>query len=249
MLHKGLYELLEKEVCLRNNVEEISLLKPDPLLVASRNPDEYKALICALYAYGNAQAIVRFLNTLDFDALHCDEDTIRTRLNASYYRFQCALDTQEFFITLSRLKKQMSLETLFLQGYQQNHDVMQGLKVLIEALYDSNHYRSKGYEFLLGQIPKKPYISPYKRWHMYLRWMVRKDCLDLGLWKGINRSDLLIPLDVHTFRLGRKFELIQQKTYNFKAVLELTEQLKQFDASDPIKYDFALYRLGQEKKA
>lgn len=83
---------------------------------------------------------------------------------------------------------------------------------------------------------------------MYLRWMVRKDYLDLGLWTDVERSDLLMPLDVHTFKMGQKLGLISQKSYGFKAVLELTEKLKVFDVSDPVKYDFALYRLGQERK-
>ena len=248
ILHKRLYTFLEEQVTLRNRVDEISLLRPDPLLIASSKPDEYRALVCALYAYGNVNAIVRFLLSLDFTSLDDDEEKIVQTLANSYYRFQSALDTQAFFITLSRVKKQTTLEALFLQGYQKKCDVMDGLKELIEALYDAHSYRSKGYEFLLGKIPNKPYNSPYKRWHMYLRWMVRKDCLDLGLRQGVSCSDLLMPLDVHTFRVGKKLGLITQKAYNFKAVLELTDQLKKLDEHDPIKYDFALYRLGQEKK-
>lgn len=245
---KEIQTLLEHESILRNRHGELSTDKPDPLLVAARNLDEYRALICALYAYGNAHAIVSFLQNLNFSLLDASEERIREELSSSYYRFQTPLDTQEFFITLSRLKKISSLEALFKQGYETNHDVMDGLKTLIIALYEINSYRSKGYQFLLGKIPKRPHTSPYKRWHMYLRWMVRKDCLDLGLWSGINRSDLLMPLDVHTFEMGKKLGLISQKRYGFKAVLELTESLKLFDAKDPVKYDFALYRLGQERK-
>jgi uncharacterized protein (TIGR02757 family) len=114
-------------------------------------------------------------------------------------------------------------------------------------LYDINLYRSRGYQFLLGTIPQANPHSPYKRWHMYLRWMVRKDHLDLGLWHGVDTKDLLIPLDTHTFALGKKLGLIQRKSYDFKAVLELSQALQKIDPSDPVKYDFALYRLGQEK--
>jgi uncharacterized protein (TIGR02757 family) len=243
-----LQALLEREVITRNTQKELTFDKPDPLLIASMEPNEYKALICALYAYGNAHAIISFLQSLDFSLLDMPEKTIREKLSSSYYRFQTPLDTQELFVTLSSLKKVTSLHTLFQQGYQQRRDVMDGLKTLIEALYDVNAYRSKGYQFLLGKIPRRPYASPYKRWHMYLRWMVRKDYLDLGLWTDVERSDLLMPLDVHTFKMGQKLGLISQKSYGFKAVLELTEKLKVFDVSDPVKYDFALYRLGQERK-
>jgi uncharacterized protein (TIGR02757 family) len=125
---------------------------------------------------------------------------------------------------------------------------MDGLCSLITFLYDINTYRSRGYQFLLGKIPQKNNHSPYKRWHMYLRWMVRKDCLDLGLWKHVRTQDLLMPLDTHTFRIGKKLGLITRSTYDFKAVLELTQACQKFDKNDPVKFDFALYRLGQEKR-
>jgi uncharacterized protein (TIGR02757 family) len=82
---------------------------------------------------------------------------------------------------------------------------------------------------------------------MFLRWMVRSDEIDLGLWSKIDKKDLLMPLDTHTFKVSQKLGLLKRKTYDMKAVLELTETLKGFDSLDPIKYDFALYRLGQEK--
>lgn len=242
-----LYALLEHEVAQRNHHEEISLHKPDPLLVASRYREEFSALICALFSYGNVHAIVGFLQSLDFSLLEKDEETIRTTLASHYYRFQTAHDVQELFITLSRLKKQSSLEAEFMRGYVRQCDVMEGLKGLIACLYDINAYRSKGYAFLLGKIPKAPYTSPYKRWHMFLRWMVRRDCLDFGLWQEVSSAHLLMPLDVHTFNVGKRLGLIERKTYDFKAVLELTHHLRAFDAHDPVKYDFALYRIGQEK--
>lgn len=82
---------------------------------------------------------------------------------------------------------------------------------------------------------------------MFLRWMVRKDCLDMGLWQSFDKKDLLIPLDTHTFKTARRLGLLKRKTYDLKAVLQLTDRLKSFCKEDPIKYDFALYRLGQEK--
>jgi uncharacterized protein (TIGR02757 family) len=244
---KALYERLEAEVLRRNCCDEISPLSPDPLLIASRYKDEYSALVCALFAYGNVRAIVRFLEALDFSLLESSQECIRNELTL-YYRFQSVRDVQEFFITLSCLKqKHISLERLFLEGYMKHHNVMDGLQSLIGYLYDANPYRSKGYQFLLSKIPSLPLSAPYKRWHLYLRWMVRKDCLDLGLWQGVSSRDLLMPLDVHTFNVGKKLGLITHSRYDFKAVMNLTEALRTFDNNDPVKYDFALYRLGQER--
>ncbi len=245
--HNLLYERLEHEVAKRNSLDELCVEKPDPLWIATLYKDEFIALICALFAYGNARSIVKFLQTLDFSLLEKEESTIRASLGTHYYRFQTSYDTQELFLTLCQAKQHGSLEALFLEGYVRNKSVMDGLKTLISYLYDINPYRSKGYEFLLGKVPQNRITSPYKRWHMFLRWMVRHDNLDLGLWQGVDKGDLLIPLDVHTFNVSKKLGLISHLRYDFKAVLELTQKLKEFDINDPVKYDFALYRIGQEK--
>ncbi|MCF6173071.1 MAG: TIGR02757 family protein [Campylobacteraceae bacterium] len=243
----GVRKLLDSEVKKRDSKDELSLQRADPLLVAYKYKDEYISLICAMYAYGNANLIVKFLSSLDFSLLDTSRQEIVKNLNDKYYRFQSRKDTQELFITLNKIKKTTSLQKVFLEGYQKNYDVMEGIYKLIEMIYDANPYRSRGYEFLIGKIPKKNPTSPYKRWHMYLRWMVRDDNLDMGLWSGIKIEDLLIPLDTHTFKIGQKLGLVKRKTYDFKAVVELTNSLKKLDKKDPIKYDFALYRIGQEK--
>ena len=82
---------------------------------------------------------------------------------------------------------------------------------------------------------------------MFLRWMVRKDNIDMGLWSGVDKRDLIMPLDTHTFNVSKRLGLLKRKTYDLASAIELTETLKGFDESDPLKYDFALYRLGQEK--
>ncbi|WP_420580220.1 TIGR02757 family protein [Reichenbachiella sp.] len=88
--------------------------------------------------------------------------------------------------------------------------------------------------------------SACKRLNMFLRWMVRTDDrgVDFGLWKQIRSDQLLIPLDVHVGRVARQLGLLKRKQNDWKAVLELTTQLKQFDSSDPIRYDFALFGMG-----
>ncbi len=235
-------KMLKDEAKKRNSLDELSEDKPDPLMVAKRYNDEYIALICALFSYGNAKLIVKFLDSLEFGVLESDEVITMKQ----YYRFQSNEDVIELFKTMRLLKKCTSIEKQFCKGYDSSGSIMDGLNSIISLIYDLNPYRSRGYEFLIGKIPTIKSKSPYKRWQMYLRWMVRDDNLDMGLWSGVSKKDLLVPLDTHTFKLGRHYGLIERKSYDFKAVLELTESFKKIDKDDPVKFDFALYRLGQE---
>ncbi|MEG2759525.1 MAG: DUF2400 family protein, partial [Rikenellaceae bacterium] len=70
---------------------------------------------------------------------------------------------------------------------------------------------------------------------------------DFGLWREIPTSALYIPLDVHAGNVGRNLELLSRKQNDWKAVLELTENLRRFDVDDPIKYDYALFGVGVNK--
>ncbi|BAF72533.1 TIGR02757 family protein [Sulfurovum sp. NBC37-1] len=239
---------LDKEVSQRNSLTELSYDRPDPLLVASKYRDESIALVCALFGYGNAGQIVKFLESLDFSLLEVPENKIRSSLSGHYYRFQKSEDVAALFIALKRLKEHNSIENIFYQGYQREGNILDGLWHFIETLKELQPYSSQGYDFLTGRLPKRVNSAgTYKRYMMYLRWMVRDDRLDMGLWTKIDKKDLLMPLDTHTFKMSRKLGLLKRKSYDMKAVMELTEQFKQWDSEDPIKYDFALYRLGQEK--
>jgi len=117
-----------------------------------------------------------------------------------------------------------------------------------------NHFRS--YFFSLPDFPRraiKHISSPTqkstcKRLNMFLRWMVRKDnCgVDFGIWNTIRPADLICPCDVHVDRVARHFGLIERKQTDWQTAVELTQHLKEFDAEDPVKYDFALFGLGVE---
>jgi len=119
-----------------------------------------------------------------------------------------------------------------------------------------NHFRA--YFFSLEDFPRrtiKHISSPKqkstcKRLNMFLRWMVRKDnCgVDFGLWNTIPTSALVCPCDVHVDRVSRRLGLIKRKQTDWLTAVELTEKLKEFDANDPVKYDFALFGLGVEEK-
>ncbi|HET6243070.1 MAG: TIGR02757 family protein [Bacteroidetes bacterium] len=86
--------------------------------------------------------------------------------------------------------------------------------------------------------------SAAKRINMFLRWMVRKDRVDFGIWKSIQPSQLICPLDVHTGNVSRKLGLLTRSQNDWKAAEQLTESLLLFDPIDPVKYDFALFGLG-----
>lgn len=239
--------LLDAEVETRNSLSELSLEKPDPLLIASQHKNESIALICALFAYGNAGQIVKFLSSLDFSLLDESEETIKKTLSSHYYRFQKPEDVIALFIALKRIKEQESIEDLFYEGYRKEHNILDGLWYFIETLQRVYPQHTQGYRFLIGSLPKKSSSAgTYKRYMMYLRWMVRKDELDMGLWSKIDKKDLLMPLDTHTFQTARKLGLLKRRSYDMKAAIELTENFKKWDINDPVKYDFALYRMGQE---
>jgi uncharacterized protein (TIGR02757 family) len=91
--------------------------------------------------------------------------------------------------------------------------------------------------------------SACKRLNLALRWLVRKGPVDLGLWKSLKPSALYIPLDVHVGRTARKLSLLQRRSNDKKAVIELTEKLRVFCPEDPVKYDFALFGIGIEESS
>ena len=252
---ENIKQLLDNEVTLRNNIDELSVNNPDPLMIAKKNNDEYIALICALFSYGNAKQIVKFLNSLDFNLLNHSDDDIKKALQNHYYRFQNHEDISAFFIAIKKLKKKKSLEQIFKTGYDLNNDVLEGISKIIQSVLEVYEYYSEGYKFLLGSPPKRDKNgnikhkgnSPYKRYNMFLRWMVRKDNLDMGLWKNVNTKDLILPLDTHTFKVSQKLGLLNRKTYDLESAILITKSLKKFNNEDPIQYDFALYRIGQEK--
>jgi len=99
-------------------------------------------------------------------------------------------------------------------------------------------------------IPTPIRKSACKRLNLFLRWMVRSDDkgVDFGLWRSLKSSRLICPLDVHAGRVARSIGLITGKTNNWQTALELTKALEKLDPRDPVKYDFALFGLGEEGK-
>jgi len=139
-----------------------------------------------------------------------------------------------------------SLETAFSDHLNKSDDTVEG------ALIGFHNYF-----FSLADAPqrtRKHVATPErksscKRLNMFLRWMVRSHGdVDFGLWKKIKPRQLICPLDVHVERVARSLGLLERKQVDWLAAVELTNRLKVFDSSDPVKYDFALFGMGVMEK-
>jgi len=140
-----------------------------------------------------------------------------------------------------------NMENLFLSQKEKECNVWKGFYLLREEMAKANkgeysiHVSNAGEENENG--------SACKKFNLALRWLVRKDTVDIGLWKKIKPADLYIPLDVHVARTARKIGLLERKSNDKKAVVMLTEKLRELCPQDPVKYDFALFGAGLSSSA
>ncbi len=105
--------------------------------------------------------------------------------------------------------------------------------------------RRRGRRGLLHLLPDAGGAGACKRWNLYLRWMVRgPDQVDLGLWRGVPRAALMVPLDTHVARIGRCLGLTGRRDLSWRTAEEITRSLRLIDPADPVRYDFALCHLG-----
>jgi len=105
-----------------------------------------------------------------------------------------------------------------------------------------------------GRLPKRPGVcyffprpsagSACKRLNLYLRWMVRRDAVDLGVWTEVSPAKLIVPLDTHVIRLGRCLRLTRYASPGWKMAADITASLRQLDPSDPVRFDFSLCHVG-----
>lgn len=149
----------------------------------------------------------------------------------------------------------------FLSWYYKQHDSLEhAFSIGLSPASETVEEGLKQFHRLFFSLPDAPTRtrkhvatparnSACKRLNMYLRWMVRRDDkgVDFGLWKKISPAQLVCPCDVHVERVARSLGLISRKGSSWQTALELTENLRKFDAQDPVKYDFALFGLGIEE--
>jgi uncharacterized protein (TIGR02757 family) len=139
-----------------------------------------------------------------------------------------------------------SLEALFVKGGQRHDTIKNPLehftKEIRQRAVQLAPTRQKSMPFLL---PSPESGSACKRLNMYLRWMVRPaDGIDLGVWKNVPPSKLVMPLDTHVARIARYIDLTERATVNWQMAEEITGRLRTFDPEDPVRYDFSLCRTG-----
>lgn len=144
----------------------------------------------------------------------------------------------------------------FLQNHYSNFESLEDAFLLDGKFVDVEssliHFREYFFDHPFAPDRTKKHIasparkSTCKRLNMFLRWMVRQDDkgVDFGIWNRIKVEALMMPLDVHVERHGRNLGLLKRKQRDWRAVQELTGNLKKLDPSDPVKYDFALFGMG-----
>ncbi len=198
---------------------------------------EFIAFTAACFAYGNVKAIQKFLSQY-FEYAGTNPLELNCEVNNQlYYRFQKADDIAEY----SRLMKAIynnhgSLEQFFVDcGVTSIYDCDKAIRKIHEL-----STKTHGIKFLMP-IPKQ---SASKRLYMFLRWMIRKDNIDLGLWDIIDKSELYMPADTHILRMATNLGIISENSKGKKAVDEVTKYFRELNNDDPAKYDFALSRLG-----
>ena len=251
-MEKNLKASLDEKVNLYNHID---FIKDDPVsiphLFTKKQDIEIAGFFAAIFSWGNRTTIINKSKELlqlmdyaphDFCLQHTSIDL--KKLEGFKHRTFTATDLLYFIEFFNfQYSHHDSLEIAFTNGMHNNDVTIEnGLK----GFYN--------YFFSLPDIPertKKHIASPEKnssckRLNMFLRWMVRdaKRGVDFGLWKSIGTHQLLIPLDVHVERTARELGLLSTPQRNWKSVLELTENLRNLDPIDPVKYDFALFGLS-----
>jgi len=226
-----------------------AFVSPDPLEVVYRYEDardrEVAGLIAACLAYGRVAQILRNLHAL-LDALG-PSPAARIRREgacalagapAFRHRWTDAQEMAAFLDAIAQaLRQHGSLEACFLAHSSANDAHTLGA---LEGF--TRELRSGGPPNSLLSAPEKG--SACKRLHLYLRWMVRRDEVDPGCWTGVPPRALLIPLDTHMHRLARGLGLTRRNQANLGTTLEVTDAFRRINPEDPLKYDFALTRLG-----
>jgi uncharacterized protein (TIGR02757 family) len=140
--------------------------------------------------------------------------------------------------------------------YRKHNTLEQLFALKSGSLFDGIvHFRQVMFDAAVPQGTSKHLADPSagsaaKRINMYLRWMVRNDArkIDFGIWKSISMANLMIPLDVHSGGVARKLGILQRKQDDWRAVEELTGFLRQLDAADPVRFDYALFGMGVNEK-
>jgi uncharacterized protein (TIGR02757 family) len=248
-----LKEFLDEKVELYNRPSFIEL---DPISIPhrySKKEDiEISGFLAATIAWGNRKMILKnadrmmaLLNDSPFDFIMNSDEQDLERIEGFVHRTFNSLDLIYFLKALKNIyKTKGGLESIF-----NEHKPDESLKTSIHNFY------MLFFELPHSKNTERHVSDPFKgsaakKLNMFLRWMVRSDNhgVDFGIWKKISPSKLYIPLDLHSGNTARSLGLLKRKQNDWKAVEELNSVLSEFDPSDPVKYDFALFGIGVNEK-
>lgn len=203
------------------------------------------SFIAALFSYGNIKNILNFLNKLlenfQFEPYYFIKNKNHTK-NINY-RFQNNNDINDLLSWINLIiLKYGNIDNYFYKVYQNSSN---SIVELLDKIYlDFNNYLenqkiqiSHGLKFLINSPYRK---STCKRLLMFLRWNVRKDNIDLGIFNFIKPRELLYPMDIHLLKIAKYFNIVEKKQPSFDIALEFTEYMKKYDRDDPVKYDYSL---------
>ena len=226
------------------------LIEPDPLMFVyqyKNNGDrEAVALISACFAYGNVKQIIKNLTGIFGVMGSSPRKYILAKTKQDFkkdfknfkYRFTTPEELVNFLCAIKNiLEKENSLENLFYKFY------LEGKKDFLFAL--NNFCKTlRSFGNVKSLVPDPDKKSALKRINLFLRWCVRKDNVDCGLWHKIQTECLIVPLDVHMHRNARALGLTKRNQTDMKTALEISCSLAKFCKKDPIKYDFCITRFG-----
>lgn len=251
-----LADLLDSKAALYNNKQ---FIETDPICIPhmfTKKADiEITGLFAAVFAWGQRPTIINKCKELirrmdnaphDFIINHTDKH-LQQLIGFKHRTFN---DTDLLYF-VSFLKHWYSthktLETAFSKGLnKQDENIEHALNYFRRTFFSMEHVPQRTQKHVSS--PKQN--SACKRINMYLRWMIRHDRngVDFGIWKNIKPAQLVCPIDVHVQRVALKLGLLQSTKSNWQAAIELTNNLKKFSPTDPVKYDFALFGLGVFEK-
>ena len=241
--------LLEKLYTTYNRPE---FIHPDPLEFLHLYPEtvdrEIVGFIASSLAYGRVAQILKSISCI-LDKMvpspskfleRASRLSLEREFSCFKHRFTTSEEIVDFLIAIQKvIKVNGSLHKCFLKYYDHDDsDVIRSLELFVHEIKAHLSIRENS----LLPCPEKR--SACKRLHLFLRWMVRKDAVDPGGWDEISPSKLIVPLDVHMHRICRFLGITSRKQADIRTALEITEGFRAFAPADPIKYDFALTRIG-----
>ena len=253
LLKKELKFFLDEKVIKYNNPK---FIETDPIQIphqfSLKEDIEISAFLTAIISWGNrkmiinnAQKMINLLGNSPYDFVINHHDKHLEKLEGFVHRTFNEIDLIYFIKALQHIyKNHNGLENVFTQ-----HADKDSLQLAIHK-FKNIFFEIEHPKRTTKHISNPQKGSAAKRINMFLRWMVRKDKagVDFGIWKSLKPSQLSCPLDTHSGNVARKLGLLIRKQNDAKALLELDKNLRKLDASDPVKYDFALFGLGVFEK-